>query len=152
MAIVEASDGGQVEVKVLRVSGQRLHNSDYLSHTSLAQDFEQQCQYVEVIGTVLDERSLKMIGYVNMGDDVGKCAFSFSFVCGTVCGTTVRIFIHSVLHYRHGPFRPSSADLARSEVLKSVLAGCVLRHLVPWFVFNSLRLHTRPDLVLHSSA
>ncbi|KAI0794044.1 replication factor A protein 3 [Fomes fomentarius] len=51
VAVVEASDGGQVEVKLLS-------------------NFESVSTYIEVIGTVSSERLLKMVGYVNLGDDV----------------------------------------------------------------------------------
>ncbi|KAI1788948.1 replication factor A protein 3 [Ganoderma leucocontextum] len=51
VAIVEASDGGEVEVKLLR-------------------DFSPGSTYLEVIGQVMTERTIKMAGYVSMGDDV----------------------------------------------------------------------------------
>ncbi|KAI0741582.1 replication factor A protein 3 [Daedaleopsis nitida] len=51
-AIVQASDGGEVEVKLLM-------------------DFESPgTTYLEIIGQVADSRTLKMQGYVNLGDDV----------------------------------------------------------------------------------
>ncbi|RDX47243.1 replication factor A protein 3 [Polyporus arcularius HHB13444] len=50
-AIVEASDGGQVEVSLPR--------NDSLD-----------CQYLEIIGKVEDERTIKMLGHVKFGDDV----------------------------------------------------------------------------------
>ncbi|KAI0731325.1 replication factor A protein 3 [Earliella scabrosa] len=51
VAVVEASDGGQVEIKLL---------SDYVPGST----------YLEVIGVVSNERTIKMLGYVNLGDDV----------------------------------------------------------------------------------
>ncbi|KAM5531242.1 hypothetical protein V8D89_015108 [Ganoderma adspersum] len=51
VAIVEASDGGELEVKLLT-------------------DFNHGSTYLEVIGQVVDERTLKMAQYVNLGDDV----------------------------------------------------------------------------------
>ncbi|TBU27013.1 replication factor A protein 3 [Dichomitus squalens] len=50
-AIVETSDGGQVEVKLLR-------------------NFSHGSTYLEVIGQVQDERTIKMVGCVSLGDDV----------------------------------------------------------------------------------
>ncbi|KAH9923936.1 replication factor A protein 3 [Epithele typhae] len=50
-AIVQASDEGQVEVQLLNA-------------------YEHQSTYIEVIGTVRDERTIKMVAYVDMGDDV----------------------------------------------------------------------------------
>ncbi|KAM5540580.1 hypothetical protein V8D89_005611 [Ganoderma adspersum] len=51
VAIVETSDGGEVEVRLLR-------------------DFSPSSTYLEVIGQVTNERTIKMAGYVGMGDDV----------------------------------------------------------------------------------
>ncbi|KII84267.1 hypothetical protein PLICRDRAFT_701850 [Plicaturopsis crispa FD-325 SS-3] len=50
-AIVEASDGGQVSVK--------LHRDAHMTDT-----------YVEVIGTVLDESTVKMMACINLGSDL----------------------------------------------------------------------------------
>ncbi|KAI0676568.1 replication factor A protein 3 [Trametes maxima] len=52
IAIVEASDGGQVEVKMLK-------------------DVKIDNLYVEVIGQVVDERTLKMMACIPLGDNVG---------------------------------------------------------------------------------
>ncbi|OSD01439.1 replication factor A protein 3 [Trametes coccinea BRFM310] len=51
VAIVEASDGGEVEVKVLK-------------------DFQGDSLYVEIIGQVADERTIKMKGFIPLGDSV----------------------------------------------------------------------------------
>ncbi|PIL36612.1 hypothetical protein GSI_00301 [Ganoderma sinense ZZ0214-1] len=51
VAIVETSDGGEVQVKLLR-------------------DFSPSSTYLEIIGQVTNERTIKMAGYLNMGDDV----------------------------------------------------------------------------------
>ncbi|KAI0656917.1 replication factor A protein 3 [Cubamyces menziesii] len=51
IAIVEASDGGEVEVKLLKT----FHTED---------------AYIEVIGQVVDERTIKMMGYIELGNDV----------------------------------------------------------------------------------
>ncbi|RDX49856.1 replication factor A protein 3 [Lentinus brumalis] len=50
-AIVEASDGGEVEVALPK-------NENF------------DCAHVEIIGKVEDERTIKMLGHVKMGDDV----------------------------------------------------------------------------------
>ena len=36
------------------------------------QDFNHGSTYLEIIGQVMDERTLKMAQYVNLGDDVGE--------------------------------------------------------------------------------
>ncbi|KAI0714084.1 replication factor A protein 3 [Cerioporus squamosus] len=50
-AIVEASDGGEIEVALPK-------NENF------------DCAYVEIIGKVEDERTIKMLGHVKLGDDV----------------------------------------------------------------------------------
>ncbi|EIW55301.1 replication factor A protein 3 [Trametes versicolor FP-101664 SS1] len=51
VAIVEASDGGEVEVKMLK-------------------DVKIDAPYMEVIGQVVDERTIKMMGCVQLGLNV----------------------------------------------------------------------------------
>ncbi|KAJ2989405.1 hypothetical protein NUW54_g8796 [Trametes sanguinea] len=51
VAIVEASDGGEVEVRVLK-------------------DYQGDSPYVEIIGQVADERTIKMKGFIPLGDSV----------------------------------------------------------------------------------
>ncbi|OJT08236.1 hypothetical protein TRAPUB_873 [Trametes pubescens] len=51
VAIVEASDGGEVEVKMLK-------------------DVKIDAPYIEVIGQVVDERTIKMMGCVQLGLNV----------------------------------------------------------------------------------
>ncbi|KAI0631043.1 replication factor A protein 3 [Trametes polyzona] len=53
VAIVEASDGGEVEVKLLK-------------------DVTIDTPFIEVIGQVVDERTLKMMGCVKHGSDVDR--------------------------------------------------------------------------------
>ncbi|KAI0720731.1 replication factor A protein 3 [Cerioporus squamosus] len=50
-AIVEATDGGQVEV-------------------SLPRNDQLDCQYLEIIGRVEDERTIKMLSHTKLADDV----------------------------------------------------------------------------------
>ncbi|RPD56025.1 replication factor A protein 3 [Lentinus tigrinus ALCF2SS1-7] len=49
-AIVETSDGGEIEV-------------------SLPRNEDLDCQYLEIIGKVEDERTLKMLGHVKFSDN-----------------------------------------------------------------------------------
>ncbi|KAI0642558.1 replication factor A protein 3 [Trametes meyenii] len=51
VALVETSDGGQVEVKMLR-------------------DVKFDDPYIEVVGQVVDERTLKMMACIPLGDNV----------------------------------------------------------------------------------
>ncbi|KAI8969783.1 replication factor A protein 3 [Trametes punicea] len=51
IAIVESSDGGEVEVKVPK-------------------SFQADSTYVEIIGQVADERTIKMMGHIPLGDNV----------------------------------------------------------------------------------
>ncbi|KAI0326168.1 replication factor A protein 3 [Cubamyces sp. BRFM 1775] len=51
VAIVEASDGGEVEVKLLKA-------------------FHTDSTYIEVIGSVVDERTIKMMAFIELGNDV----------------------------------------------------------------------------------
>ncbi|KAH9847430.1 replication factor A protein 3 [Lenzites betulinus] len=51
VAIVEASDNSEVEVKLLK-------------------DVKIEAAYIEVIGQVVDERTIKMMGCIQLGNDV----------------------------------------------------------------------------------
>ena len=73
MAIVEASDGGELEVKLLTVYGAMISSLVLgCSCSRSGKDFNHGSTYLEVIGQVVNERTIKMAQYVNLGDDVGE--------------------------------------------------------------------------------
>jgi replication factor A3 len=69
--MVEAPDGGQVEVRLHRVRIDSTH--DEITPTDLHQDANMADTYVEVIGNVIDASTVKMMACINLGSDVGTC-------------------------------------------------------------------------------
>ena len=125
VAIVEASDGGEVEVKLLRVrtDGPYIYSRDSAPHHPHSvwsqchlQTFSPSSTYLEVIGQVTNERTIKMVGYVGMGDDVGKLPNRPIPLPGQYLldwGTC-----------RHETCRSGRTDMARQTVCFGVLIDC----------------------------